>query len=394
MSDEPVRVNVCIRKIAFGDGVGGMERAAVRHIEGMLATGLTVRLYTAAETLQGIVPPGVEVVDVPWPFGLSTGGGPTFGLAYWLWVQRLRESIALSDRYREILHLHGAAAGVLDGSGRFAAARTVVNPHGLEAFGSFSLKRVPNRVFLRRLARKGRFADRIIATDELLAPVISRHVGCSASRIECIVNAVDLAPLSTVPPMQEPDRKDIKIVTVGRLVRNKGYDLLLDALKNPAVRAALPARWEWVHFGDGAMADELVAKARVEPVVTLSILRGRSDDEVRSTLADADFFVQPSRFEGSSLTTLEAMAHGRVIVACAVGGIPNKISEGVTGYLASTPTSSEISNALVRAIRKPTTGAAAARLVREKYGANTERERYLALYRTIFLDRESERTYS
>ncbi|WP_416061695.1 glycosyltransferase family 4 protein [Rhodococcus indonesiensis] len=393
MSNEPLRVNICIRKIAFGDGVGGMERAAVRHIEGMLAAGLTVRLYTASDTLQGIVPPGVDVVDVPWPSGLSTGGGPTFGLAYWLWVQRLRESIALSDRYREILHLHGAAAGVLDRSARFAAARTVVNPHGLEAFGSFSLKRVPNRLFLRRLARKGRFADKIIATDELLAPVIARHVGCSASRIECVVNAVDLVPLSSVDPMQEPDRKTFRIVTVGRLVRNKGYDLLLDALKNPAVRDAMPAGWEWIHFGDGTAADELVTKAAVQPVVTLSILRGRSDDEVRNGLADADLFVQPSRFEGSSLTTLEAMSHGRVIVACAVGGIPNKILEGVTGYLASKPTSEEIANAVIRAIRNPTTGAAAARLVREKYSADTERERYLALYRTIFLDRKPERTY-
>ena len=49
--------------------------------------------------------------------------------------------------------------------------------------------------------------------------------------------------------------------------------------------------------------------------------------------ARADVFVHTTRYEGSSLVTLEAMAHGLPVVATRAGGIPDKVCDGETGRL-------------------------------------------------------------
>src|SRR5262249_43659102 len=49
--------------------------------------------------------------------------------------------------------------------------------------------------------------------------------------------------------------------------------------------------------------------------------------------ARADVLVHPTRYEGSSLVTLEAMAHALPVVATRAGGIPDKVADGVTGLL-------------------------------------------------------------
>jgi len=59
-----------------------------------------------------------------------------------------------------------------------------------------------------------------------------------------------------------------------------------------------------------------------------------SDREMHGLLAACDLFLNPTLFEGSSLVTLEAMSHACAVVATRAGGIPDKIEEGVTGWLA------------------------------------------------------------
>ena len=57
------------------------------------------------------------------------------------------------------------------------------------------------------------------------------------------------------------------------------------------------------------------------------------DEELHRLLATATLFVHPTRYEGSPLVMLEAMAHRLPIVASAVGGIPDKVIPGETGWL-------------------------------------------------------------
>ena len=64
------------------------------------------------------------------------------------------------------------------------------------------------------------------------------------------------------------------------------------------------------------------------------LLPGRAQDvELHAWYEAATLFVHPTLYEGSSLVTLEAMAHRRAVVASAAGGVPDKVKPGVNGWL-------------------------------------------------------------
>nr|WP_246606657.1 glycosyltransferase [Lysobacter antarcticus] len=116
---------------------------------------------------------------------------------------------------------------------------------------------------------------------------------------------------------------------VGRLVALKHHRLLLELM--PALAAACPAV-ELVLLGDGPLRAELEALAD-----SLSI-RGRvhflgARANVAQLLPALDVFALPSLTEGLSIALLEAGAAGLAIVATAVGGNPEIVSDGRTGLL-------------------------------------------------------------
>ncbi|CAL9677863.1 D-inositol-3-phosphate glycosyltransferase (plasmid) [Streptomyces sp. enrichment culture] len=140
-------------------------------------------------------------------------------------------------------------------------------------------------------------------------------------------------PCTEVPPRllpvwQEPLKRDRPplaapcpvLVTVGRLVASKGFDLLLTALAElirtqPAIRLRV--------VGDGPLRDRLTDQAaRLGLSHHVEFLGARGVDEVRSELSRADLFVISSRDEGLPRTLLEAAAAGLPVLATAVGGIP------------------------------------------------------------------------
>jgi glycosyltransferase involved in cell wall biosynthesis len=382
-----LRLAVALRRISFGDGIGGMERAAALHISQMAENGARVTLYTPVRFMGGYVPNGVDIVDVPWPIWNGGTGAPTFGIAYWVWVRRLAQALNQMPDTHDVVHLHGGSAGALRYLPPFTAS--VVNPHGMEEFEPASLTKLPNRIFSRSMGRQGRRADYVIATDVSLVDAVIANIGVAADQVRVIPNSVDLALLAEVRRPQL-ERECFTIVSIGRLVRNKGYDMLLEALADHRLREALPAGWRWIHFGSGPDREMLSSRATSSDNLPLEIRSGRSDDDVQGALATANIFVQPSRHEGSSLTTLEAMAHGRTIVATAVGGIPDKISDGTTGFLAESPTPEGITDALLRALSSTeAVGVRAQAVVAERFSVEATSNSYLALYSALHTSKAS-----
>ncbi|TXK19499.1 glycosyltransferase family 4 protein [Homoserinibacter sp. GY 40078] len=376
-----VRLVVVVRRLSFADGIGGLERAAGEHARSLAERGVPVTIVTDRRSMRGDPPAGIDVLDVPWPRFDRYKALSTFGLAYQLWVTRVAKALATSGNGRGVLHLHGASAGVLRHRAiQDAFPTTIVNPHGMEEFGRFSLLRVPNRLFTRHLARGSAHARWVIATDAGLQDAVTRNLRVPPERVALIPNAVDVDALRALDAGGTRPA-EFTIVSVGRLVHNKGFDLLADALARPDVREALPEGYRWRHYGSGPDAERIVAKAHAARV-PLEIASGRSDAEVQTAVAGASLFVQPSRYEGSSLTTLEAMAHGRLIVGTPVGGIPDKIEDGVTGILAEAATADAIGDALQRAMGSDpeTLGTNARALVDGRFSLAAAADAYLALY--------------
>jgi glycosyltransferase involved in cell wall biosynthesis len=97
--------------------------------------------------------------------------------------------------------------------------------------------------------------------------------------------------------------------------------------------------------------------------------------------------VHPTRYEGSSLVTLEAMAHGRPVVATRAGGIPDKVRDGQTGRLVAPGDVDGLAAALADLAADPSRRQEMGRRGRARAEADFawERiiERVLALYRSL-----------
>ena len=245
-------------------------------------------------------------------------GPDTFGE-----VRRL--SAIVRELAPDILHLHSSKAGL---AGRLAARGrrpTVFQPHcwSFEAAGALR----GAAVAWERMA--SRWTHRIICVSQA-----ERATGARAGIrgwYEVVPNGVDLArwPASSAEERAVTRRAlglgpGPLVVCVGRLCRQKGQDVLLDAW--PLVLRPLPDA-ELVLLGDGPDGSSLRRRA----VSRTQFAGPRSD--VAAWLAAADVVVLPSRWEGMALTLLEAMARGRSLVATDVAGTRECLGDEAGGIV-------------------------------------------------------------
>lgn len=361
------RVIIATRAISFTSGVGGLERATSTQAIALTKLGWRVTVVAPTGPDEGIE--GLDFVTVPWPLSYIRPGAPGFGLVYWLWSRRLRAALRLLLPSADALYVHGGAAGALRGLGAALRGRRVIaNPHGMEEFAPGGFMRLTNRIFTRRLSRGAQIADAVVATDDSMVDKVVTNLRVLKSKVTVVPNAVDVDRLRDLGASGARGAKTADVVTVGRLVWNKGYDLLLEAIKLLlSERGSTPITWR--HFGAGECRKRLMLAARDVPGLTFDLVSDAPDEEVQAGICAGRLFVQPSRYEGSSLTTLEAMAQGTVCVGTPVGGIPDKLHDGVTGFLASDVSAAALADAMRRAgaADSAVVGAAAEELVEERF---------------------------
>jgi glycosyltransferase involved in cell wall biosynthesis len=148
--------------------------------------------------------------------------------------------------------------------------------------------------------------------------------------------AVSDVPGTAREPLSGGPQEPLRLLFVGRLVERKGVEYLVRAAA--ALRASRAVSLTVV--GEGRWEDRIraaVADCDAEPWVRLA---GRVPaDELRRLYATADIFVLPAVIdakgdtEGLGVVLLEAMRFGRPVVGSAVGGIPDIIEGGRTGWL-------------------------------------------------------------
>ena len=276
----------------------------------------------------------------------------------------------------------------------------VFNPQGLEEFGGTD----PTRAPLKRLAYRplqaavracARAADRVVATDEALVPVVTRHLGVPRWKAPVIPNAVDLDRFAARPAGEARGLRqsigagagDSLLLAVGRLEANKGFHVLVDALARLARVPALPP-WRLVVIGDGPRRGVLRRQVREAGLQARVHMLGRvADETVHAWYAAATLFVHPTLYEGSSLVTLEAMAHRRAVVATAAGGIPDKVVPGGTGWLVPPGDTAALAGTLRAALagrdRLPAMGAAGRAVVEQRFSWPAVTDRLLSLYAEV-----------
>ncbi len=160
--------------------------------------------------------------------------------------------------------------------------------------------------------------------------------------IELIPNGVDLDVFKQVVREWSPPR----LLSVGRLVYQKGFDLAARALANLA-----DLDWEWVVVGDGSFRPEF-EKLCLELGIAkrVQLVGWQSKPELIEHYNQANLFVFPSRHEGMPNAVLEAMSSGLPVVASRIAGNEELVLTGETGLLFPSESIPELQAALLELI--------------------------------------------
>ncbi|WP_420625460.1 glycosyltransferase [Candidatus Poriferisodalis sp.] len=142
-----------------------------------------------------------------------------------------------------------------------------------------------------------------------------------------------------------PTPPDGPVVAVGRLMAEKGFDVLIEAV------ALMPTaeRPEVVIVGDGPDRTLLEALA-LRRSVTVQFVGAVAPSEVGQWYQRARLVCVPSRREGFGMVVAEALAAGRTVVATRVGAAPQFITDGTNGYLVRPDDARALAEALATAL--------------------------------------------
>lgn len=381
---------------------GGLERAVFLLAQHLRAEGVETVLFTRPPTRPGRFPG--EVVHVPYDRvpGLAHGRVLDRTLNYPRFAARLGRAVA--ERVRagtiDLVHAQGLTAlgyGRLRRRDPALAAPLLMNPQGMEEHKTSGAKRLAlGRI--RALSREAaRLSDAVIATDEATRHEVPELLGVPEERVVVLPNGIDPEELRRATP-EDPDRlvrqalPGIKgagpvFISVGRLEAYKGFGDLLEAFELLSASGALPARWAWVVVGEGPYRATLERRRQLG-IASHLLLAGRVSEQLLHALyARADVFVHATHFEGSSLVTLEAMAHGLPVVATAAGGIPDKVVDGESGRLVPPRDVPALAAAIAEMARDPERrrrlGARGRELVLDRFGWPALARRTIAVYEEL-----------
>ena len=122
------------------------------------------------------------------------------------------------------------------------------------------------------------------------------------------------------------------IGSVGRLDKQKGYDLLFDRMKALSDRVPEGERWGVVIIGDGPERDDLERRVREMNFPNLAFALPGYRSDARSLMAAFDVMVVPSRYEGYGLTLTEAMTLGLPVVTSTADSLPELCEQYRDGF--------------------------------------------------------------
>ncbi|MBB2502509.1 glycosyltransferase [Amycolatopsis echigonensis] len=189
----------------------------------------------------------------------------------------------------------------------------------------------PDRMRLERMI--GKQVDRIVATcsDEVFE--LARQ-GVPRQRISVVPCGVDLDRFGGGGPVA-PRNAPKRVVSVGRLVPRKGFDLAIAALarvpETELVIAGGPASGALSRDPEAQRLQRLAEKLGVADRVQLAGQVSRA--EMPALLRSADAVLCTPWYEPFGIVPLEAMACGVPVVAAAVGGLTDTVVDGITGRL-------------------------------------------------------------
>jgi glycogen synthase len=352
-------------------------------------------------------------------YGQTAGGGPVLAplLAAAL-VRRGHEVTVLTDRRPE----HLASAETRDGVRvhrplfrRALAGDVALIPAIRREVAAIKRERRPDLAFIfssgygeffHHVTERGQIVPLVVGLHDRFAEVCYRAdamvgrnlraarwvTACSAAVLETArYHLPALIPISSViynalpmpdVPAATADHPVRRLAFVGRLVRQKGVDVLIAAMK------LLDDRFPDLHLaiaGDGDERPALEAQAaQLGLAIRIAFVRTLSHDAVYRFLAEADLVVMPSRIEPFGLVALEAAQMARPIVASAVDGLPEVVDDGQTGLLVPPDDPAALAQAIAVLLDDPRRARALGAAGQRRAGTLFAWDRYVEAHERLF----------
>lgn len=192
------------------------------------------------------------------------------------------------------------------------------------------------------------------------------------TKIECIPNFIDSKRF--VPEYRINEKS---ICFIGRLSREKGVDLLIDAMSNIDLTLKI--------IGEGPLKSELQAKVKhigANNIVFMGFMSGLDlKEEIRKSL----FTIIPSIcYENYPLSVIESFALGKPVVGARIGGIPELVKDNITGYTFNPFDSSDLRRKIMKLADDPETiirmGMNARKIIEKELNPNKHYEHLISAY--------------
>lgn len=228
-----------------------------------------------------------------------------------------------------------------------------------------------------------KFAIAHLANAEAVADSVVRRCRVPRASIEVIHTG---RPIPETPARHDT-RADGNVVGIaaGRIHRAKGYEVLIEALAqaDPRLRVKVAGAGPVVHGGLSSIQKLEDAAQRAGVADRIEFLDAR--DDIDALMAEADFHVLPSRWEGLPGVLIEAMAMGLPSVASAVGGVSEALVDGKTGFLAEPGDPVSLADCLNRIVKadRASLGAAARQRAIEGFSIETMTHHWENFYRRL-----------
>ncbi len=242
---------------------------------------------------------------------------------------------------------------------------------------------------LRRLVNRALIAPlthRAIAVSKDIRHRLARYEGLRADRVDVIYNGVTPAPALGADERRAlraslglPDDAFV-VGTVGRLDPIKNLPMLVEALRQSLPR--VPTLHGLV-VGDGPERERLRAAIGAAGLQARMVTTGHRDDARRLTQC-MDLFVLASLSEGTSMALLEALAGGVPVAVTDVGGNPEVVEAGISGWVVPTQDAPALALAIVEAATVPALARQRAEAARQRFSSRFSFDAMLDAYRRLY----------